>query len=104
MQILKDNPQVYCIQLGPPFWNNSSISDRILILRSNGLIPDAFSQGDIITIIRSNLEALFGISQEYHGHILFYVGAPGHDYRWQYDGVRLKILEFIDNIFQIEYQ
>jgi hypothetical protein len=99
MQILKDNPQVYSIQLGPPFWNNGTKSDRMLVLRSNGSVPDAFSQGDVITIIRSNLEALFGISQEYPGHILFYIGAPGHDYSWQYDGVSSKVLEFLDNNF-----
>lgn len=99
MQILKDNPQVYSIQLGPPFWNNETKSDRMLVLRSNGSVPDAFSQGDVITIIRSNLEALFGISQEFPGHILFYIGAPGHDYSWQYDGVSSKVLEFLDNNF-----
>ncbi|MCJ7769788.1 MAG: hypothetical protein MUO92_04900 [Dehalococcoidales bacterium] len=99
MQILKDNPQVYSIQLGPPFWNNGNTSDRVLILRSNGSVPDAFSQGDVITIIRSNLEALFGISQEFPGHILFYIGAPGHDYSWQYEGVSSKVLEFLDNNF-----
>ena len=100
MQILKDNPQVYSIQLGPPFWNKGNTSDRILILRSNGSVPDAFSQGDVITIIRSNLEALFGISQEYPGHILFYIGAPGHNYSWQqYEGVSSQVLEFLDKNF-----
>jgi hypothetical protein len=105
MQILKDNPQVYSIQLGPPFWNNDSTSDRILILRSNGSIPDAFSQGDVITIIRSNLEALLGISQKYPGHILFYIGAPGHDYSWQqHKGVSSQVIEFLDNNFNPEQQ
>jgi len=99
MQILKDNPRVYSIQLGPPFWNDGNSSDRILVLRSNGIIPDAFSQGDAITIIRSNLEALLGISQEHPGHILFYIGAPGHDYSWQYKGVSSRVLEFLDNSF-----
>lgn len=102
MQILKENPQVYSIQLGPPFWNNGNTSDRILILRSNGSVPDSFSQGDVITIIRSNIEALLGISQEYPGHILFYIGAPGHDYSWQYEGVSSKVLEFLDNNFNPE--
>jgi hypothetical protein len=100
MRILKDNPQVYSIQLGPPSWDNGTKSDRMLVLRSNGSVPDAFSQGDVFTIIRSNLEALLGISQEYPGHILFYIGAPGHDYSWrQYDGVSSKVLEFLDNNF-----
>jgi hypothetical protein len=99
MRVLKDNPQVYCIQLGPPFWNDDTKLDRMLVLRSNGSIPDAFSQGDIITIIRTNFETLMGISQEYPGHVLFYIGAPGHDYRWQYEGVSSPVLAFLDYNF-----
>jgi hypothetical protein len=99
MNILEDNPQVYSIQLGPPFWNGNSSSERSLILRSNGITPDAFSQGDLLTIIRANLEALFGISQQYPGNILFYIGAPGHDYRWQQPGVGPQVIYFLDNHF-----
>ncbi len=104
MQVLRDNPQVYCIQLGPPFWNNNTKLDRMLVLRSNGSIPDSFSQGDIITIIRTNLETLLGISQEYPGHVLFYIGAPGHDYSWQYEGVSSQVLAFLDYNFNHEKQ
>ncbi len=100
MRILKDNQQVYSIQLGPPFWNDTIELDRSLVLRSNGLIPDSFSHGDIITIIRSNLEALFGISQENPGHILLYIGAPGHDYSWEYEGVRSQIIESLNRWFE----
>jgi len=91
MRILKDNQQIYSIQLGPPFWNDIMELDRSLVLRSNGEIPDAFSQGDLITIIRANLEALFGISQDNPGHILIYIGAPGHDYSWQHEEIRFQI-------------
>ncbi|UCE97236.1 MAG: hypothetical protein JSV74_04535 [Dehalococcoidia bacterium] len=104
MQVLKDNPQVYCIQLGPPFWNDNTKLDRMLVLRSNGSIPDAFSQGDIMTIIRTNFETLLGISQEYPGHVLFYIGAPGHDYRWQYEGVSSPVLAFLDYNFNHQKQ
>ena len=99
MHILKDNPQVYSIQLGPPFWNNSASSERSLILRSNGIIPDSFSQGNVFTVIRANLEALFGISQEDPGHILLYIGAPGHDYQWQHPGVGPRIIQFLNKYF-----
>lgn len=104
MRILKDNLQVYSIQLGPPSWNDNTEADRMLVLRSNGSVPDAFSQGSILTVIRSNLEALLGISQENPGHILFYIGAPGHDYSWQYEGVHLKVLAFLDNNFNPDKQ
>jgi hypothetical protein len=99
MHILKDNTQVYGIQLGPPFWNNSASSERSLVLRSNGIIPDSFSQGNIFTIIRANLEALFGISQEHPGRILLYIGAPGHDYQWQHPGVGSRIIQFLNKYF-----
>ena len=100
MRILKDNQQVYSIQLGPPFWNDIMELDRSLVLRSNGEIPDAFSQGDVITIISANLEALFGISQEDPGKILLYIGAPGHDYSWEYEGVRSQIIESLNRWFE----
>ncbi|HEX78639.1 MAG TPA: hypothetical protein G4O19_00595 [Dehalococcoidia bacterium] len=99
MHILEDNPQVYSIQMGPPFWNKSASSERSLILRSNGIIPDSFSQGNILTIIRANIEALFGISQEDPGNILLYIGAPGHDYQWQHPGVGSRIIQFLNNYF-----
>ena len=102
MNILEDKPQVYSIQLGPPFWNGATLSDRSLVLRGNGVVPDSFSQGDIFTMVRANLEALFGLSQEYPGDILLYIGAPGHDYNWQYPEVRSKIIEFLHSRFGAE--
>jgi len=99
MRILKYNQQVYSIQLGPPFWNNCLALDRSLILRSNGMVPDSFSQGDIFAIIRANLEAMFGISQDNPGHILLYIGAPGHDYRWEYETVRSQITDFLGKLW-----
>ena len=99
MRILKDNTQVYSIQLGPPFWDDTIELDRSLVLRSNGVFPDSFSQGDIFAIIRANIEALFGISQENPGHILLYIGAPGHDYRWEYETVRSQVINFLGRWF-----
>jgi len=95
MCLLPDNQQVYSIQVGPPCWSSSASSERSLVLRSNGSTPDSFSQGDLFTIIRSNFEAVLGISQEHPGNILFYIGAPGHDYGWQYEEVRLQITDFL---------
>lgn len=98
MLILRDNQQVYSIQLGPPFWNDSTILDRALVLRSNGIVGDTFSQGDITTIISINVEAMLGISQDDPGNILLYIGAPGHDYRWQHPEVRSQITAFLEGM------
>jgi hypothetical protein len=96
MRMLRDNQQVYSIQLGPPAWTGSANSERSLVMRSNGVIPDAFSQGNLPTLIRANLEALFGISQENPDKILFYIGAPGHAYLWQNPEVRYQITNFLN--------
>ena len=102
MNILEDNPQVYSIQLGPPFWSGATSSDRSLVMRSNGVVPDSFSQGDLFTIIRTNIEARFGIAQDGPGDILLYVEAPGHDYNWQYPEVRSQITNFLQQNFGLE--
>jgi hypothetical protein len=99
MPLLAENKQVYSIQLGPPVWNNNSHLERVLLLRTNGTIPDSFSHGDLATIFRANLEAAFGISQEYEGDILLYIGAPGHDYDWKYDWLKLQISNFLSEYF-----
>ena len=102
MNILQNNPQVYSIQMGSPFWHKNNIMlDRTLLLNSNGIIPDSFSQGDFLTIIRANLRALFGLSQseDESGKILYYVGAPGHDYWWHYPGICSPITTFLSENF-----
>ena len=101
MNILKDNPQVYSIQTGAPFWHKNTMLDRTLVMTSNGIIPDSFSQGDFLTIIGANLRAFFGLSQDDSGRILKYVGAPGHDYWWQYPGVHSEIKDFLDKNFGV---
>ena len=101
MNILKDNPRVYSIQIGPPFWHESIIQDRALVLTSNGVIPDSFSQGDFPTMIWANLRALVGLSQSENdaGKILRIVLAPGHDYRWQYPEVYSQVKNFLTKNF-----
>lgn len=104
MSILKDNPQVYSIQTGPPFWHREIVQDRTLVITDNGIVPDSFSQGNFLAIIRANLNALFSLSRPEggSGKIPKYVGAPGHDYRWQDPGVYSKITEFLDENFVTE--
>ncbi len=106
MNILEGNPQVYSIQTGPPFWHKSIMLDRTLVLTSNGIVPDSFGQGDLLTMFSSNLETLFGFSQreDDSGKILRYIGAPGHSYRWQYPEVYSQITSFLDKNFGIKWR
>ncbi len=99
MPILEENERVYSIQLGPPVWNNNSYLENVLLLRTNGTIPDSFSHGDIITIIRASIEGVFGIPQKNEGDILLYIGAPGHDYDWHYEWMIEQINEFLTTYF-----
>jgi len=104
MNILADNPQVYSIQTGPPFWHDNIMLDRTLVMTDNGINPDSFSQGDFRTIIIGNLQSFFGLSQpeDKFGTILHNVGAPGHDYWWQYPQVYSRVANFLDKNFGIK--
>ena len=101
MAILKDNPQVYSIQTGPPFWHKNGDFNRTLVLRSSGLVPDSFSQGDFLTMIGTSLEELFGFSPPGGNpvKVLFTIGAPGHEYWWQHPEVHTEITDFLQQNF-----
>ena len=101
MSILRDNPQVYSIQTGVPFWHENVMLDRTLVLNSNGTGPDTFSQGDISTMLRVTLQDWLGWPQqdENPGRIGYYFRAPGHDYSWQYPRVYSQIVKFLEDNF-----
>ena len=104
MSILQDNPQVYSIQTGPPFWHKSIMLDRTLVLNDNGMVPDSFSRGEIGTMAWASLKDLVGLPQPEResGRILFFVRAPGHDYRWQYPNVCSQITDFMKQNFGLK--
>lgn len=104
MNILRNNPQVYSIQTGPPFWHKNVMLDRTLVLKSNEEFPDSFSQGDFLRMFASTLEALFGFSQseDNPGKILLYIRAPGHEYWWQHPGVYSQIINFLQENFRFK--
>lgn len=99
MESLGENGRIFSIQMGPPFWNDASSDEKNLVIRDNGDVADTFSQGNLFEIVSTNLEALFGQSQEHSGDILLYIGAPGHDYKWEQPVVRGLIIEFLNSIF-----
>lgn len=101
MKILKDNPRVYSIQTGPPPWHNNLALDRTLLIDDNGMAPDSFSRGDIVTILNANLKVLLGMSRadDEPGRIMHIVIAPGHYYSWQYVSIYSQITGFFDENF-----
>ncbi len=106
MNILQNNPQVYSIQTGPPFWHTPLELERTLVLDNNGMHPDSFSRGDITVILWASLKDLLGIPQppEQAGRILDYVRAPGHDYSWYHPVVYSEIRTFLQNNFGAKQQ
>jgi len=106
MTMLKDNPRVYTIQTGPPFWHKRVKLERALVLTSNGMLPDSFSDGDFISMVMANVRDIFGLPQRANnsGNILQYLRAPGHDYWWQYPNVYSEITDFLNQNFDIAWR
>ncbi len=106
MNMLKDNPRVFSIQTGPPFWHKQRAPERSLVLTNSGFGPDVFSEGDLFAMLAASLEDLFGFpkGEANSGHIMYYIGAPGHDYRWYYPGVYTRIVDFLHHNFEPKWQ
>ena len=100
MKMLPDEQRLLSIEFGPPFWYDNYVSDRVLNMRSNGVVPDAFSYGHWGRAFKANWDALRGKSQASPGNVLLYIGAPGHDYNWQdYPLIRENVLAFLNKHF-----
>ncbi|OGO24609.1 MAG: hypothetical protein A2144_04540 [Chloroflexi bacterium RBG_16_50_9] len=101
MALLRNDPQVYSIQTGTPFWHKPKALDRTLLMNSNGKAIDTFSYGKISAMIWATLKNWLGFSStdENPGNILSWLRAPGHYYSWQYPGVYSAIIKFINENF-----
>ncbi|MDV2989966.1 MAG: hypothetical protein P3T54_07460 [Dehalogenimonas sp.] len=101
MRLLPEDPRLYSLEFGPPFWYETFLNDRILSMRSNGKTPDAFSYGHWRRAITANIMALFGRSAQSPGSVLLYIGAPGHDYNWHdYPVIQESVSSFLDRHFK----
>lgn len=103
MGILSPNSQVFSIQTGTPPVHPSISTEQTLVINNNGVVPDAFSQGNVLTIIRANLVRMFNLSQPESGQgkILKNIYAPGHDYSWIYNAVSSQITQFLNETIGI---
>jgi hypothetical protein len=101
MVLLKNEPRVFSIQTGTPFWHKSADNGRSLLINSNGAVPDTFSYGDVPAMVWATVKSWFGLDSpdDEAGNILFWLRAPGHDYSWQYPGVYDGVVNFIKNNF-----
>ena len=104
MVIMGDNPRVYSIQAGPPFWHETITKERSLIMMGNGVSVDTLSYGNGFDFILGCYEKWFGALKPAadYGTEPHIVVAPGHDYWWQYPVVRSQITEFLRENFAPE--
>jgi hypothetical protein len=98
MYLLANNSRAFSIQTGSPFWHTGRAHIRTLLLKDNGIVADSFSQGDMVTILKSSFKSLILLDKpEMEGDILGFLSAPGHEYWWQYAGVSEPIKSFLED-------
>jgi hypothetical protein len=104
MQLLRDNPRIYSIQTGTPFWHKPTALDRTLLMNSNGRSIDTFSYGNVSAVLWATVKGWFGLSspEDNPGTILSWLRAPGHDYSWQYPGVSSEVVNFLEKNFGVK--
>ena len=104
MCLLQDNPQVYSIQTGTPFWHKPTVLDKTLLMNSNGKSIDTFSYGDVRAVLWATVKSWFGLSspEDNPGTLLSWLRAPGHDYSWQYPGVSSEVVKFLEKNFGVK--
>ena len=101
IQNLNGLSRVSSVELGTPFYYKSKrvISDRTLVLDSNGLMPDALMEWDVPTIVKTYLGAPFRwLKYRLQGKKVRFtlcINVPGHDYNWEYPEVQTKVEEFL---------
>jgi hypothetical protein len=103
MQRLTRFNQVYSIELGMVFTQRSRrlITERTLAIDSNGLMPDAMMEWNIMTMLKTFLSAPFrwikycltGKPKKF-SHC---INVPGHEYNWEYPEVRQQIEHFLQS-------
>ncbi|UCH51323.1 MAG: hypothetical protein JSV54_00700, partial [Chloroflexota bacterium] len=116
---LEENPAVYSIQVGIPFWHRVSKTSQSLVIDNNGIGADALTGRDFFRLLKGNLVKLFVLNHApsftpvdwiitravlIFGPYNFDFGlqAPGHDYMWEYPGVGPVIKEFLVKNFSIK--
>jgi len=115
---LEENPGVYSIQVGIPFWHRVSKASRSLVIDNNGVGADALAQRDLLKLLKANLVEVFIINHVPSFTPIDWVisrailvlwpydfglglQAPGHEYMWEYPGVGPVIESFLAENFSM---
>lgn len=103
MRFFKNNKNVYSIQTGMPFWHTPEVMERTLSMNDNGIQLDTFHYGQVRAILWTTVKSWFG-KKSNPGTILSWLKAPGHDYSWDYPGVSLAVVKFLNENFAQKQQ
>jgi len=99
---ISENSQIYAIEVGAPFWEETFESENILQLNNNG--KDTLAAGEIKTLIFSLAKAPSKwIISKLNGQNLTFsqaVQAPGHEYFWDSPEVGPQIVTFLEDKFK----
>jgi hypothetical protein len=102
MQCLTEADQVYSIELGMPFTQKSRrvITERTLVIDSNGLMADAMVYGNLIGGFKAYVVGpimwLWYQLRRRPVRFAQCINAPGHDYSWEYPEVRRRVENFLE--------
>ncbi len=101
MAFFRNNPRVYSIQTGCPFWYVTTDEPRTIRITDNGYGSDTFNYGNIPAMIWSTVKHWIGVNspEENAGDVLKSLRAPGHDYAWKYELIRNDIGGFLEDNF-----
>lgn len=102
MQKLSGLHRVYSIELGVFFLQRSRrvVTEKTLAIDSNGLMPDAIMEGDLIAMLKTLPAAPFRwIKYRLEGKPVKFshcINVSGHEYNWEYPEVRQQIGDFLE--------
>ncbi|MBM4447507.1 MAG: hypothetical protein FJ023_09250 [Chloroflexi bacterium] len=109
---MEENPRVYSIQVGVPFWHRVSKASQSLVIDNNGIGADALADRDLVGLLKANLVEIFILNHApsftpidwviTRAILVFWpydfglgLKAPGHEYLWEYPGVGPVIDAFL---------
>lgn len=101
MRQIPDLKQIYSIELGLffPHMSRRVITERTLAIDDNGIVPDPMAHRNLWVGFKAYLTAPSRwLKHRLDGHpqkFTYCVNAPGHDYNWQYLGVRHRVEDFL---------
>ena len=102
MQQLPGLRQVYSIELGIVFLHRSRrvVTERTLAVDSNGLMPDAMMEWNIISMLKAFSAAPFRwIKYQLEGKPVklgHCINVPGHEYNWEHPEVQRQLENFLE--------